>query len=183
MSYYRQSTIVFGLILPLLGMGLLTGAGFVMYSKVQGSMANKQQQLNQFELSHRESELMEKKLQDQRKFLQQWNRLLEEESASAVNKKLGALAKVLPSKEFQKSGFDRTPGASGLATNNPQHSSQIRVAFRGTYRTMQRAFLELETKLPQLQLQDLRITPTSAQGQGGQFSLLNFQASYTAWEN
>ena len=52
------------------------------------------------------------------------------------------------------------------------------MAFRGTFRTMQRAFLELETRMPQLQLQELRIDPSSSQS-----SLLNFQVIYTAWEN
>ena len=59
-----------------------------------------------------------------------------------------------------------------------QKSSQIRIAFRGTFRTMQRAFLELETRMPQLQLQDLKIDPSSSGS-----ALLNFQVTYTAWEN
>ena len=43
---------------------------------------------------------------------------------------------------------------------------------------MQRAFLELETRMPRLQLQDLKIDPSASQS-----SLLNFQVTYTAWEN
>jgi hypothetical protein len=42
---------------------------------------------------------------------------------------------------------------------------------------MQKAFLELETWMPQLQLEDLKIDPSSSLT-----SLLNFQVSYTAWE-
>ena len=57
-------------------------------------------------------------------------------------------------------------------------ASQLRIAFRGTFRTMQRAFLELETRMPQLQLQELKIDPSSTQS-----SLLNIQVNYTAWEN
>jgi hypothetical protein len=52
------------------------------------------------------------------------------------------------------------------------------MAFRGTYRTLQRAFLALETRMPQLQLQELRLEPNATQS-----SLINLQVTYTAWEN
>ena len=55
------------------------------------------------------------------------------------------------------------------------------MVFRGTFRTMQRAFLELESRMPQLQLQELRIDPSP--NQQNQAPLLNFQVNYTAWEN
>jgi hypothetical protein len=84
----------------------------------------------------------------------------------------------LPNKEIQQTAFEPTSTKSGFGAVSAQSSSQLRIAFRGTYRTMQRAFLELETRMPQLQLQELRIDPSSNQS-----SLLNFQVSYTAWEN
>ena len=46
---------------------------------------------------------------------------------------------------------------------------------------MQRAFLELESRLPQLQLQELRIEPNP--NSQNPSPLLNFQVNYTAWEN
>ena len=84
----------------------------------------------------------------------------------------------LPSKEIQQTAFERPGARGGFGSVAAQSSSQIRIAFRGTYRTLQRAFLELETRMPQLQLQDLRIDPSSNQS-----SLMNFQVTYTAWEN
>ena len=84
----------------------------------------------------------------------------------------------LPTKEIQKTASERLPVKGGFGTISAQPSSQVRMAFRGTFRTMQRAFLELETRMPQLQLQELRIDPSTSQS-----SLLNFQVTYTAWEN
>jgi hypothetical protein len=52
------------------------------------------------------------------------------------------------------------------------------MAYRGTFRTLQRAFLALETRMPQLQLQEFKIEPNSTQA-----SLLNLQVTYTSWEN
>ena len=90
---------------------------------------------------------------------------------------LREIAKDLPSKEYQQSSFD-CPGTKGiLGSNTAQNSSLIRITFRGSYRTMQRAFLELESRMPQLQLQELKIDPSA-----GISSLLKFEVTYTAWE-
>ena len=51
------------------------------------------------------------------------------------------------------------------------------LAQNGELHPMQRAFLELESRLPQLQLNELRIDRTP------QASNLNFQVTYTAWED
>ena len=92
-----------------------------------------------------------------------------------------AIAEALPAKEFQKTAFERTNTKGGFGTVSAQPSSQLRIVFRGTFRTMQRAFLELESRLPQLQLQELRIDPNP--NQQNPSPLLNFQVNYTAWEN
>ena len=84
----------------------------------------------------------------------------------------------LPGKEIQQTAFERPSGSGGFGSASAQNSSQIRIAFRGTFRTLQQAFLQLETRMPQLQLQEFRMDPNSTQS-----SLLNFQVTYTAWEN
>ena len=66
----------------------------------------------------------------------------------------------------------------GFASVSAQKSSQIRLGFRGTYRGLQRAFLELETRMPQLQLQEIKIDANSTQA-----SMNNVDITYTAWEN
>jgi hypothetical protein len=53
----------------------------------------------------------------------------------------------------------------------------VKLAFRGTFRSVLKAFLELESRMPQLQLQDLKIDPSTSAS-----SSLNFQVTYTAWE-
>lgn len=181
MNYYRDSIIIFGIVLPLLVLGLLLGACYAAKANVADSFTNKQNLSKTFEVSRRKTAEIETKIVNQRGHLDRWNSLLEEESASAVNTHLSAIAKILPSKEYQKGGFDRTTGAAGLGAATAQRSSQIRLSFRGTFRTMQRAFLELETRMPQLQLQELRIVPNPVQQ--GQVPLLTFQVIYTAWEN
>lgn len=181
MNRYRQSIVLFGLVLPLLVLLLLLGGCFLLKGKLAASFATKQQLFKTYEAGRLQAAGMEAKIVRQRDHLEYWNELLAKEAASAVNTNLSAIAEGLPSKEFQKAGFDRTTGSGGLGAVSAQQSSQIRIAFRGTFRTMQRAFLELESRMPQLQLQELRITPNATQQD--QSPLLNIQVTYTAWES
>jgi hypothetical protein len=113
----------------------------------------------------------------QRQDIARWEQLLNQETASAVTTNLREVGKDLPSKEYQQTSFE-CPGTKGIfGSNTAQRSSLIRITFRGNYRTMQRAFLELESRMPQLQLQELKIDPSA-----GISSLLKFEVTYTAWE-
>jgi hypothetical protein len=181
MNFYRQSIVLFGIVLPILILGLLLGGCFLLKEKMAASFATNQGLFKNHEVSRLKALELETKVVNQRGNLESWNELLAREAASAVNTQLTASAETLPSKEYQKAGFNRTAGTGGLGAATAQRSSQISIDFRGTFRTMQRAFLELESRLPQLQLQELRIAPNTSQQ--GQSPLLNIQVTYTAWEN
>jgi len=181
MKFYRQSIILFGIVLPVLACALLAAVGFTLKSKTLESYDNKQTLYRSHEINRVLALNSEKKITIQRPHLVHWNELLAEDPASAVNINLRAIAEILPAKEFQKTAFERSPGRSGFGAAVAQPSSQLRIVFRGTFRTMQHAFLELETRMPQLQLQDLRIDPNS--NPQNPSALLSYQVSYTAWEN
>lgn len=181
MTYYRPAIVLFGIALPALVLGLLLGACYLLKSKMTASLNRNTQLFQTYETNRLKALELETQIVNQRPHLEHWTKLLAEESSSSINSQLRLIAENLPSKEYQKGGFDRTSGAGGIGGANAQRSSQIRLVFRGTFRTMQRAFLDLESRLPQLQLQELRITPNPTQQNPS--PLLNFQVTYTAWEN
>lgn len=120
---------------------------------------------------------VEGKIAKQRPHLERWKTELSQETTSAFRTNLKAIAEKLPSKEFQETSFNPIPGRGGFGTASAQKSSQLSLGVRGTFRSVQRALLELEARMPQLQLQEIKIEPST------QNNLLNFQISYTAWEN
>lgn len=181
MNHYRQSIALFGIVLPVLLLALLCGLGFMAKSRMATSFAKKQELFKGYQTSRVQALQIEDSVVKQRAHLERWNTLLAEDALSALNSNLRVIAEGLPAKEFQKGGFERSASAGALGNSVSQKSSEIRISFRGTFRTMQRAFLELESRLPQLQLQELRITPNSNQQTPS--SLLNFQVTYLAWEN
>jgi len=179
MHFYRQPIILFGIVVPILIAAAVIGVGSLLKSKMTASFETKQRDYQTYEQSRIAAMEIETQVIRQREHLERWNKQLSEETASAVATTLREISEKLPPKEIQQTAFERPSGnKSGFGSVSAQDSSQIRIAFRGTFRTLQQAFLALETRMPNLQLQELRIDPNNTQS-----SLLNFQVTYTAWEN
>lgn len=178
MHLYRQTIFLFGIVAPVVATAVLVGACYLVKSKMVASFDNKQRNYKTYETSRLAGLTIEAQVTRQRQHMERWNSQLSQETASAVTTNLREISEHLPSKEIQQTAFERPSGKGGFGTTSAQNSSQVRIAFRGTFRTIQRAFLELETRMPRLQLQDLKIDPSSSQS-----ALLNFQVTYTAWEN
>lgn len=178
MHLYRQTIILFGIILPAAAAAAVVGLGFLLQSKMEDSFASRASSYKTYKLGEAAELEIETQVTRQRPHINRWYSQLSLETKSAVSKNIREITDRLPSKEITMTSIDPSSTKAGFGSISAQTSSQVRIAFRGTFRTMQRAFLELETRMPQLQLQELRIDPN-----GGQSPLLNFQASYTAWEN
>lgn len=178
MYLYRQTIILFGIVVPMVVAAIVVGVSFMLKSKMVSSFNNKQANYKTYEQGRIAGLEIEAQVTRQRQHLDRWNESLAQETASAVATNLRGIIDELPGKEIQQTAFERPSGSAGFASVAAQKSSQVRISFRGTFRTLQRAFLELETRMPQLQLQELRMDPVT-----NQTSLMNFQVSYTAWEN
>lgn len=178
MYLYRQTIVLFGIVAPMVAAAAVIGISFMLKSRMVSSFNNKQSNYKTYEQGRIAGLEIEAQVTRQRQHLDRWSENLAQETASAVATNLRSVIEDLPSKEIQQTAFERPSGSAGFGTVAAQKSSQVRISFRGTYRTLQRAFLELETRMPQLQLQELRMDPVA-----NQTSLMNFQVAYTAWEN
>lgn len=176
MHFYRQSITLFGIVLPLVAAAGLAAIGVFIKSRVSTSFAQKEKSSRTHDIGRLAAYELESRVARQRTHLDRWSKQLSQETASTVTSNLREISEKLPTKEIQLTAFDPGP-SGGLGAASAQNSSQLRIALRGTFRTMQQAFLELETRMPQLQLQEFRMDASSTQS-----SLVNFQVSYTAWE-
>jgi len=177
MHLYRQSIIIFGVVIPLLFAAIIMGVGYVVQSKMVDSAQEKQLAFAAYDRDRNASNQLESQVIQKRGDLNRWKEKLNQQTASATQINLREIYKKLPSKEIQQTAFDPQNSRAGLGSASAQPSSQISIRFRGTYRTVQKAFLELETQMPQLQLQDFKMEPMSNSA-----ALMNFQVTYTAWE-
>ncbi|MEK6231345.1 MAG: hypothetical protein N2A42_05800 [Luteolibacter sp.] len=176
---YKQSIILFGIVIPIVIAAVLIGACAFVRGKITASFDEKVLYYSGYENSRLGALAIEAQISRQREDYVRWNELLEQETFSLVTTNLRAIGETLPPKEFQQTAFERLGTSAGIGSVSAQKSSGLRFNFRGTFRTVQKAFLELETRMPNLQLQQLKIDPNSST----ESSLLNFQVTYTAWES
>jgi hypothetical protein len=176
---YKQSIIFFGIVIPILIAGALLGACAFVRGKIHASFDNKLQYYSGYESSRLGALGIEAQISRQRVDYDRWNKLLQQETFSLVTTNLRAIGETLPPKEFQQTAFERLGQSGGIGSVSAQKSSGLKFNFRGTFRTVQKAFLELETQMPNLQLQELRLVPNNS----SETQLLNFEVIYTAWES
>lgn len=175
--FYRQSIIIFGFVLPALICAVIVGGGIALKAKANSSFQENQALYKSSEANRIGSQGIEAQISKKRQHVERWKSQMEKETANAITSHLKEISDKLPAKEFQQTAFERPTGNSGFASASAQSSSQVRLAFRATFRSMEKAFLDLETRMPQLQLQELKIDPSSSSA-----STMNFQVTYTAWE-
>ncbi len=176
---YKQPIILFGIVIPMLIALAVIGASGYFRKKFTASFAEKIQHYKGYEVSRSGALGIEAQISRQRESTENWKELVGQETFSLVSTNLREIAESLPPKEFQQTSFERLGDSTGFGSVSAQKSSGLKFSFRGTYRSVQRAFLELETRMPNLQLQELQIDPSA----GAESSLLNFQVTYSAWEN
>ena len=177
MHLYRQSIALFGIALPAVGCILLVVVAFAAKSKVQASFEKKQVDFKNFKQNRVQALSLAAEITNKRSSYERWQELLSKETASALTSNLRSIEAKLPSKEFQLTEQQTPPNSrGGFGAASAQTSSHVKLGFRATYRSMQRALLELETRMPQLQLQSLNMRPSAGSNN------MNFEIHYTAWE-
>lgn len=177
MNLYRQSIILFGFVVPVLLAAAVLGIGYFVKSNVSSSFTHKQSNFIANEQTQKAGMQIEKDVINLRGHLDRWKDQLSQETASSVATNLREISEKLPNKEIQQTVFERATGKAGFGSASAQNSAQLRIGFRGTFRTLQKAFFELETRIPQLQLQEMKIEPISTSA-----AFINLQIGYTAWE-
>lgn len=176
MNLYRQSIALFGFALPFVLCLVVIGTAVMTKSKIAASFDSKQSQFQGFKTNRIQALALEAEIDNKRDSFAQWESLLGKETASSVTSNIRQIEDKLPSKEFQLTEQESPTGRGGFAAASAQNAAQVRLGFRATFRSMQRALLELETRMPQLQLQELRMDPSASSNS------LNFGITYTAWE-
>jgi hypothetical protein len=174
-SRYRQAILVFGFILPGLLAAALVGGLLYIKSELRTSMANKRTLYAKDELNLKEINKLETRLVRQRPLAKLWKGLLEDETAKTLAAEVSDLRGKLPEAEFQQTSFNPSRNRGTFSTSPAFPSIELQISFRASYRAMQQGFLEIESRLPQLQLQELKIERAPGE------PTLNFQATYTAW--
>lgn len=177
-SYYKQPVFVFGLAAPIFLILVLLGIGFHFRGKLEKTFSQRKAEYGQYKKIQAQRESLEKRLRTQEPHMNRWMSLYEKATESSVAGFLSEVQKKYEDKEFSRKNFQRTSKAGGIGGASAQPSIQIQMSFGGTYRALQNVLLELETRMPYLQLDNLKLNVSSENN-----NVLHADVIYTAWQN
>ncbi len=175
-EYYKQPVVVFGVVLPLLVLILIFAVSFNYRSKFEKSYRVRKEQYVAHQKVTKQREALEEKISEQAPFMTRWMGLFDKPADSSVNAVLNDVQTRYSSNELQQTSFRRSPASGGIGGASKQSAVKLQLTFRGTYRGLQNAFLEMETRMPHLQLDHLKLRKESNR------NLLNADVVYTAWQ-
>jgi len=174
--HYKESVIIFGLVAPVLLVVIGLGLGVHFQGKMENTYEARRNHHQTFKILERERGVLEQNVQSQAPHMHRWMALFEQPAATTVNTFFREFQNEFDATHFQQTAFRPTSTAGGIGGASKQPSSQLHFSFRGTFRALQTAFLELETRMPQLQLDSIKLSRASNQ------NVLNANVVYTTWQ-
>ena len=174
-EYYKQPIVVFGIVLPILVMGVFGGVAYHMSSSVTDDYKKKKIIYDKAQQEMSQMMAMQGKIQKTSVQLKRWDKLLARESRGTFLEHWKEAEKKFSGRELTKTSHNWVNYSEGIGKGTSQPSSQVNMSFSATFRAMQLAMLEMETNLPQMQLDSLIMTP-AANGQK-----MNFETQFTVW--
>ncbi len=174
-DYYRQPIAVFGLIIPMVVMVILTGAVLFYTASVRDQYAIKKQKYDASLAAMRQVKMLRAQVQKNRSGLNAWDQLLQNETRGTFLEHWKDASKAFSGKELTKSSRSWNNYSEGLGKAVSQPSSQVSMSFVGTFRAMQTALMRLETTLPTMQLDSMDVK-LDDRGKG-----VHFSTTHTVW--
>lgn len=174
-DYYRQPIAVFGLIIPMVVMIILTGAVLFYTASVRDQYAVKKQKYDASLAAMRKVKMLRAQVQKNRSGLNAWDQLLQNETRGTFLEHWKDATKGFSGKELTKASRSWNNYSEGIGKAVSQSSSQVSMSFVGTFRAMQTALMRLETTLPTMQLDSMDVK-LDDNGKG-----VHFSTTHTVW--
>lgn len=173
---YRKAILLYAYAIPV-GLALLLAVALLLApAKFNASQQGKMSDYLAYTNLNQQASSMDAKMSSKRELVAAWRAALENESGATLNELLQSHFKTLDGKQLEQTSTGRPSGGSGLTVSGGQAASRLQLEFRGGFEPMQTTLLVMESKLPQLQMESMEITPDPG-GDG-----LKFGFVYTAWE-
>ena len=174
-QHYKDSVVIFGLVAPVLLVAVVLGLGIHFRGKFEKTYEKRKASYESYKTVVAQREKLELQVKEQEPHMNRWLALFDKPAATSVNGFFRDFQKNYGAEELQLTAF-KPSGKGGIGGASEQSSVQLQLAFRGTYRALQHAFLELETRMPLLQLDSIKLNTHEGQ------NVLNAVVIYTAWQ-
>ncbi|BDS08497.1 hypothetical protein NT6N_35370 [Oceaniferula spumae] len=174
-SYYKQSVAIFGLAIPLTVMGVLAGGALYSVSVINKKFKVKKVEYTKALVVDQQTAKLQAQVAQNGSHLARWNNVLSTETRGTFIDHWKVAEKKFSGRELTRGPHNWINYSEGIGKGIMQPASQVEMSFSGTYRAMQLTLMEVESKLPQLQLDSLVMSPDA------QNEKLNFKTTFTVW--
>lgn len=175
-SRYKIGVIAFGVVLPLLAVLVLVGVMISQKKRIDKEYAARQLIYTQNKNTEMQTKAIAAQLKSYQERSNQWDKLLDDSNVGTVTGILKEVSDTFAgSKTFKQDNFAFVNQKTGIGAASQQPSLSFTLAFSGTFSALQESLLNLETRMPNLNLNSLELAP---QTNG---SLLEAKLSYSAW--
>ncbi len=174
---YKKSVLIFGMAVPILLIVLLTGGVLWKASSIHAEYEQKVAEKKKAKLQRIQNLVMQKKVKAHEKELSAWKALIKNETRASFNHHWKEVEAQFKAKEFIKERPVWKNNSTGLGKGVKQSASEVVITYDATFRNMQIALLEMETRLPQMQLDSFSMKPNPQTG------LIHFKTTHTVWNN
>lgn len=169
---YKHPVIAFGIVAPLLILFVLLEVVSQFRSGIEDTYRTRKEQYVEGRKVQKERDALRRRVKEQGPRMNLCMALVETPPGPAAKNLLNELQKRYPVQFCGRLGLS----SGGIGSASKQPSRQLRLSFRGTYRDLQNTFCELETSMPQLQLDQIRLKQETTH------NLLTADVTYTAWQ-
>ncbi len=174
-EYYKKSVALFGMGIPLLLMAVIGGVALSMSSSVGADYKKKKKAYDMAQKTLRETMQLQGKVNENAGFLKAWDHLMATETRGSFLEHWKTAEKKFSGKELTKSSHNWINYSEGIGRGVSQPASQVNMSFTATFRAMQLSLMEMESKLPNMQLDSIKMT---ADNSG---KAIKFNTTFTVW--
>lgn len=175
-SYYKQSVIVFGWVIPLLLMLAVILGMFYWSSDIDAKYKKKKSAYGRAQKAQQKMMELQGRVGQTGPLLASWENMLSTETRGTFLEHWKTAESKFSGRELTRSPHSWVNYSDGLGRGLKQPASQVNMSFSATFRAMQLALMEVESKLPQMQLDSLTMVPEE-----GNSNTLNFKTTFTVW--
>ncbi len=175
-NLYKTSIIIFGLVVPVVLSLIVIAVCYGYKSSTEKKYKkNKSDYLAEVQ-SQKVIDRLQKDLSGKKDQLEAWESLVAEESIVQLGNEFRKLQAKYPSDVLRRNSANKGSQSSGMGKTTTQNSNSWIFDYNGTFTVMQKALFELESEMPQMQLDKMTIRKATND------NLLQFNLNYTSWE-
>ena len=175
-SKFRIGIVLFGLILPLLGVSVFSVVLLKQKAKLEKTFAERKAKNTQNALLQKKAKLIKSQLAAYDGKDERWRQLVSDSDVSSLNKALKEISNSFADRRtFNQTDFQFDNNDQGIGAASSQPSFSFSMSLNGTYSSIQGGLLALESRMPHLSLNTMNLSKQDDS------QLLSAKLTYSAW--